>query len=75
MSEVDRKDGKAALEAAVCYMQAKELKSAGHYAKRAVELAPNSVLARRVLLRFYEAMGMELNATRERQALAKLSAT
>ena len=75
VSEVDRKDSKAALEAAVCYMQAKELKSAGHYAKRAVELAPNSVLARRVLLRFYEAMGMELNATRERQALAKLSAT
>jgi tetratricopeptide (TPR) repeat protein len=73
VSDVERNDGKAALEAAVCYMHAKEMKLAGQYAKRAVELAPQSVLARRVLLRFYEQMGMELNANRERQALEKLS--
>jgi curved DNA-binding protein CbpA len=73
VSDADRKDGKAALEAAVCYMHAKEMKLAGQYAKRAVELQPQSVLARRVLLRFYEQMGMELNANRERQALEKLS--
>ena len=73
VSEADPKDSKAALEAAVCYMHAKELKLAGQFAKRAVELQPQSVLARRVLLRFYESMGMELNANRERQALEKLS--
>jgi Tfp pilus assembly protein PilF len=75
VSDADRKDAKAALQAAVCYLQAKQVKQAGPFAMRAVELAPDDVLARRALLKFYESMGMELNASRERQALAKLRAT
>lgn len=75
VAEADRHDAKAQLQAALCYLQAREIKQAGPFAQRAVELAPNDVLARRALLRFYEAMGMERNAARERQMLEKLRGT
>jgi curved DNA-binding protein CbpA len=71
--EAEPNDAKAALHAAACLIKAGDVKSAGQFAKRAVELAPNDPNARKVALRFYETMGMTANANREREALAKLT--
>jgi hypothetical protein len=70
--EAEPNDARAALRAGACLLKAGEVKQAGQFAKRAVELAPGDVNARKLALRFYEAMGMTLNATREREAVAKL---
>jgi hypothetical protein len=66
-------DGEAALHAATCSMEIGDLKQAGIYARRAVELLPKSVPAHRLLLRFFRKTGMELNATREREILRQLA--
>jgi hypothetical protein len=65
-------DAEAALHAAHCCIEIGELRQAGIYARRAVELAPQSVTAHKVLLRFYRKTGMEQSANREREILRKL---
>jgi hypothetical protein len=65
-------DADAALHAAMCMMEAGDLKQAGALAKRAVELAPNSVSAHKILLRFFKKAGMEMSAKRETEILQKL---
>jgi curved DNA-binding protein CbpA/Tfp pilus assembly protein PilF len=71
--EAEPNDAKAALHAGACLIKAGDVKAAGQFAKRAVELAPNDPNARKVALRFYETMGMTANANREREALGKLA--
>jgi curved DNA-binding protein CbpA len=71
--EAEPNDAKAALHAAACLIKAGDVRGAGLYAKRAVELAPNDPNARKVALRFYDTMGMSANANRERDALTKLT--
>jgi tetratricopeptide (TPR) repeat protein len=66
-------DAEAALHAASCSMELGDLKRAGTYARRAAELAPESVAAHRLLWRFFRKTGMEHSATREREILRKLS--
>ncbi len=66
-------DAEAALHAASCSMELGDLKRAGTYARRAAELAPESVAAHRLLWRFFRKTGMEHNANREREILRKLS--
>jgi hypothetical protein len=66
-------DAEAALHAAMCSMEAGNLRQAGVHARRAVELEPNSVIAHKLLLRFFRKTGMELNANREREILRKLA--
>ena len=65
-------DLEAALRAALSAFQARDIKRAGQFAKRAVELAPNDARAHHALLRFYELMGMETSAARERELLKRL---
>jgi hypothetical protein len=66
-------DAEAALHAAKCSMEFGDLRQAGLHARRAVELAPDSVAAHRLLWRFFRKTGMDLNANREREILKKLS--
>lgn len=66
-------DAEAALHVASCSMELGDLKRAGTYARRAAELAPESVAAHRLLWRFFRKTGMEHNANREREILRKLS--
>ncbi|HEX6243366.1 MAG TPA: hypothetical protein VFZ61_20775, partial [Polyangiales bacterium] len=63
----------AAIHAATCFMEIGEVKQAGQYARRAVELDPQSVQAHRLMFRFFRKTGMELNANREREILKKLA--
>jgi tetratricopeptide (TPR) repeat protein len=65
-------DAEAALHAASCWMESGDIRQAGVFARRAVELAPKSVTAHRLLLRFFRKTGMELNANREREILKQL---
>ncbi len=65
-------DAEAALHAAKCSLEAGDLKQAAHFARHAVQLAPNNVSAHRLLLVFFERTGMEANAKREREILQKL---
>lgn len=66
-------DAEAALHAASCNMELGDLRRAGIYARRAAELAPDSVQAHRLLWRFFRKTGMEHSASREREILRKLS--
>jgi hypothetical protein len=66
-------DAEAALHAAMCCMEAGDIRQAGVHARRAVELVPNSVSAHKLLLRFFRKTGMERNADREREILKKLA--
>jgi hypothetical protein len=66
-------DAEAALHAASCSMELGDLKRAGTYARKAAELAPESVAAHRLLWRFFRKAGMEHSAIREREILRKLS--
>jgi hypothetical protein len=66
-------DVEAVLHAAMCSMESGDIRHAGVHARRAVELAPNSVAAHKLMLRFFRKTGMELNADRERQILRKLA--
>jgi tetratricopeptide (TPR) repeat protein len=70
--EAQPNDADAALHAAMCSMEAGNLKQAGALARRAVELAPNSINAHRLLYRFFRKTGMEASAKRESEILAKL---
>ena len=70
--EATPNDGDAALHAAMCYMEAGNLKQAGALARRAVELAPDSVNAHRILYKFFRKTGMEASAKREHDILTKL---
>ena len=72
MLEAFPTDADAALHAALCAMEAGNLKMAGVFAKRAVELAPDSVNAHRLLHRFFRKTGMELSAKREAEIIQKL---
>ncbi len=65
-------DAEAALHAAKCSLEAGDLKQAAHFARHAVQIAPENVNAHRLLLRFYEKTGMEASAQRERDILQKL---
>lgn len=67
-------DAEATLHAAKCSLDAGDLKRASVHARRAAELAPDSVAAHKVLLRFFRKTGMEHNANREREILRKLGA-
>jgi hypothetical protein len=66
-------DAEATLHAAQCSMQMGDLKQASVHARRAVELAPDSVAAHKLLLRFFRKTGMERNAAREREILRRLA--
>jgi hypothetical protein len=66
------RDTEAALHASLCAMQAGDLKQAGVFAKRAVELAPNNVNAHKLLHRFFRKTGMERSAKREEEIIQKL---
>jgi tetratricopeptide (TPR) repeat protein len=66
-------DVDAAIHAATCLMEIGEVKQAGQFARRAVELDPQSVPAHRLMFRFFRKTGMELNANREREILKKLA--
>ena len=70
--EAQPNDGDAALHAAMCFMEAGNLKQAGALARRAVEIAPNSVNAHRILYRFFRKTGMEASAKREHEILSRL---
>jgi tetratricopeptide (TPR) repeat protein len=70
--EAQPNDADAALHAAMCYMEGGNLKQAGALARRAVELAPASVNAHRILYRFFRKTGMEASAKREHEILSKL---
>lgn len=65
-------DAEAALNAAKCSLEAGDLKQAAHFARHAVQLAPDNIKAHRLLLRFFEKTGMEASAQREREILQKL---
>jgi tetratricopeptide (TPR) repeat protein len=66
-------DAEATLHAAKCSMEMGDLKQAGVHARRAVELAPDSVAAHKLLLRFFRKTGMEHNEKREREILRRLA--
>lgn len=65
-------DADAHRRAAECFMEAGDARPAGRFATRAVALAPAGIEAREVLVRFFDAMGMSLNAQRERATIKKL---
>jgi tetratricopeptide (TPR) repeat protein len=66
-------DAEATLHAAKCSLEAGDLKRASVHARRAAELAPDSVAAHKILLRFFRKTGMEHNANREREILRRLA--
>jgi tetratricopeptide (TPR) repeat protein len=66
-------DAEAALHAAMCCMESGNIRQAGVHARRAVELAPNSISAHKLMLRFFRKTGMQRNADREREILRKLA--
>jgi hypothetical protein len=66
-------DAEATLHAAKCSLEMGDLKQASMHARRAVELAPDSVAAHKLLLRFFRKTGMEHNANREREILRRLA--
>jgi hypothetical protein len=66
-------DAEATLHAAKCSLEMGDLKQASVHARRAAKLAPDSVAAHKILLRFFRKAGMEHNANREREILRRLS--
>jgi hypothetical protein len=65
-------DVEAALHAALCSLEGGDIKQAGVFAKRAVELAPNNINAHKILHRFFRKAGMERSAKREEEIISKL---
>jgi hypothetical protein len=65
-------DGEAHLQAARALLEIGQTSDAGRYAMRAAELMPEASQPREVLIRFFEATGMTLNAKRERAALKRI---
>jgi hypothetical protein len=70
--DANPQDVEAALHAGLCALNAGDLKQAGLFAKRAVELAPNNINAHKILHRFFRKAGMERSAKREEEIIAKL---
>jgi hypothetical protein len=70
--DANPQDTEAALHAALCALEAGDLKQAGLFAKRAVELAPNNINAHKILHRFFRKSGMERSAKREEEIIQKL---